>query len=418
MGGRADPTLGTERTWRVVGDGDRYFFEVPDAEITFELDRPRRERGELVGELTVRTTLRGARTSVGDVLSRGSFNASSPTVRQSRARLLADLARTNGSIDWHRLVEEFSTRVLVAESSGQPAVSLRDVADDGSEDHFDLDGVTVTRRSPSMIFGDAGTGKSQWLLYQLGKLANRNVRVALADWELDALAHKRRLRPMFGESMPHVLHIACTRPLIYEVDRLRRIVLDERLDYIGIDSVAPACHDEPSSAEAATAFFRALRQLGVGSLLVAHTPKAAEIGQERPFGSQFWYALCRSIWFVTAQQSDSDNSRLVVLFSHRKSNLSRLMPAAGFGFDFGDETAIRRCDVAAESSELAARLPLWQRMKAAVQSRPRTLAELATDLGTTVETLDRTVRRKSGLFMRIPGTDGVTRIALVERRAS
>ncbi|HEY2432041.1 MAG TPA: AAA family ATPase, partial [Vicinamibacterales bacterium] len=292
----------------MLGDGDRYVLDVPDASIQLELDRPRRERGDLLGELTVRTTLKGARTSVDDVLSRGSFNASSPTVRQARARLCADLARTNGHVDWHRLIEEFATRVLVAESVGQPAVSLRDVPDTGQDDHYDLEGVIVTRRSPSMIFGDAGTGKSQWLLWQLGQLANRGVRVALADWELDALAHKRRLQAMFGTAMPYVLHIACTRPLVYEADRLRRIIVDERIDYLGVDSVAPACHDEPSNAEAATAFFRALRQLAVGSLLVAHTPKAAELGQERPFGSQFWYALCRSIWFVAAKPSDAESN--------------------------------------------------------------------------------------------------------------
>jgi hypothetical protein len=352
------------------------------------------------------------------VLSRGSFNASSPTVRHARAKNLAELARTNGQIDWHRLIEEFATRVLVAESTGQPAVSLRDVPDDGAEDHFDLDGVAVTRRSPSMVFGDAGTGKSAWMLYQLSRLADSGVRVALVDWELDALAHKRRLRSMFGSAMPYVLHIACTRPLIYEVDRLRRIIVDERIDYIGIDSVAPACHEEPSSADAATTFFRALRQLGVGSLLVAHTPKSVEVGQERPFGSQFWYALCRSIWFVAAQQS-SDSGRLVVGMFHKKSNLSRLMPAVGFAFDFRDgTTTVSRCDLAAESTELASRLPLWQRLQDALRRGPRTLGELSAELDAKVDTLDKTVRRKTGMFTRVLSQDGIQRIALVERSAS
>jgi hypothetical protein len=59
---RPDHSFDTERTWRVLGDGDRYVLEIPDALVTFELDRPRRERGELIGELTIRTTMRGART--------------------------------------------------------------------------------------------------------------------------------------------------------------------------------------------------------------------------------------------------------------------------------------------------------------------------------------------------------------------
>jgi hypothetical protein len=57
-------------------------------------------------------------------------------------------------------------------------------------------------------------------------------------------------------------------------------------------------------------------------------------------------------------------------------------------------------------------------MRALLKAGPQTLAMLSTELGAPVESLDRTVRRKSTLFTRVSGTDGVTRIALVERRAS
>jgi hypothetical protein len=160
------------------------------------------------------------------------------------------------------------------------------------------------------------------------------------------------------------------------------------------------------------------KRLGVGSLLVAHTPKSVEVSQERPFGSQFWYALCRSIWFVAAQQS-SDTGRLIVGMFHKKSNLSRLLPAVGFAFDFGDgTTTISRCDFAAESTELASRLPLWQRLQAALRRGPRTLAELSAELDAKPDTLDKSVRRKTGMFTRVLSQDGIQRIALVERRAS
>jgi hypothetical protein len=70
----------------------------------------------------------------------------------------------------------------------------------------------------------------------------------------------------------------------------------------------------------------------------------------------------------------------------------------------------------AETPELAAALPLWQRMKQALTRGPLTLAALSSELTANVDTLDRTVRRKNGLFTRITGSDGVARIALVERR--
>jgi hypothetical protein len=73
----------------------------------------------------------------------------------------------------------------------------------------------------------------------------------------------------------------------------------------------------------------------------------------------------------------------------------------------------------ANVDELAASLPLWQRMKDALASGPQTLASLAHDLGAPVDSIDKTVRRKSLLFTKVTNSDDhITRIALVERRAS
>jgi hypothetical protein len=48
-----------------------------------------------------------------------------------------------------------------------------------------------------------------------------------------------------------------------------------------------------------------------------------------------------------------------------------------------------------------------------------TLAAIASELNhDNVESLDRVVRKHKDLFMKVAGSDGVTRIALVERRAS
>lgn len=103
---------------------------------------------------------------------------------------------------------------------------------------------------------------------------------------------------------------------------------------------------------------------------------------------------------------------------NRKANLGPLRPAVGVEVTFeGDLTRFARVDVAAVE-ELAEKLPIWQRLKHKLTRGPLTLACLAEDLGVSVETLDRTVRRKSGLFMRVSGDDHITRIALVEARAS
>lgn len=82
-----------------------------------------------------------------------------------------------------------------------------------------------------------------------------------------------------------------------------------------------------------------------------------------------------------------------------------------------ERTTFSAVDVA-DNRDLAADLPLWQRMKHALTGGPQRLARLADELGANVDTLERTVRRKSALFTRVPSADGVTRIALLESRAA
>ena len=66
---------------------NRYSHTFPGFDITFEVDRLRRDHDELFGELTVKTGIPGART-INGVLNTGQFNFSSPRARQDRAKLL------------------------------------------------------------------------------------------------------------------------------------------------------------------------------------------------------------------------------------------------------------------------------------------------------------------------------------------
>ncbi|MBI3049239.1 MAG: hypothetical protein HYY76_13120, partial [Acidobacteria bacterium] len=50
---------------------------------------------------------------------------------------------------------------------------------------------------------------------------------------------------------------------------------------------------------------------------------------------------------------------------------------------------------------------------------PQTLATIASELNhDKVDSIDRIVRKHKNLFTKVSGNDGITRIALVERRAS
>jgi len=261
-----------------------------------EVDRLRRERHELQGELAVWRNTHGART-IDTTLSIGDFNLSSVRARSDRAKLLADRARTNGSVDWAGLLEEFCQRVLAAERQGNPAVDLRELPRPASDDMIRIEGLAFPRRHVSILFGDGGAAKSYLALWLLGRLAQRGARVALFDWELAGDDHRERLERLFGDDMPRITYVHCERPLTAEADRLRRIVRDEGIEYAVYDSIAFACDGPPEAAEVAGRYFRAVRSIGIGGLHVAHVSKA-EDADRKPFGSAFWHNGARATWYV------------------------------------------------------------------------------------------------------------------------
>lgn len=401
--------------FRAVGDGE-YHAAVPEFSTEFRVSRLRYERHELHGELTVSCGLAGARVFDDATLSASTVNFSSAISRTTHAKRLSERARTNGTVDWIGLLEEVSVRVLAAERAGQPAVVLSSLPAAAAERVVTIDGYPFYTRHHQIDFGDGGTGKSLFALWRGGKLEAEGERVALFDWELDACTHRQRLEQLFGrDRMPSVRYVRCDRPLVHEVDRLRRIIADEEITYGIFDSVGFACDGPPEAAESALAYFRAVRQLRIGGLHLAHVSKT-ETGDQRPFGSAFWHNSARSTWFVKAAASEPGTLTVGIL--NRKANLGPLQPALAYTFTFcADAIAVTRVK-AASVDELVDSLPLWQRVKEALRSGPRTLAALADELDAKVDTVEKAVKRKTDLFTRVSGQDGIYRIALAERRTA
>jgi hypothetical protein len=403
--------------FRTLDDG-RYSAAFADHGVEFYTDRLRRDRNqEIVGELTVTCGILGSRAIDGP-LTAGTFNFSNLRQRDEWARRLGQRARTGNKIDWFGFLEAVCQRVQAAERDDQaPAIRLREVPLRTAEQEFEVLGLTFPRAHATIPFGDGGACKSLLALRAASELAADGTRVAFFDWELDKFVHRRRLQSINGPDMPDVIYVRCDRPLVYEQDRLKRIIRSERIEFGFFDSIGFGTDGPPEAAEHAMSYFRAIRQLGVGAWLIAHVSKA-ETGDQRPFGSVFWHNSARSTWNIKLASTSADGNTLSLGAFHRKSNLGRLHPAQGVSVQFdGDRVYFTRTDIAS-IDEFAEALPLWQRLITAVKHQPQTLAALSEDLGAKVETIDRTVRRKRELFTRITGPDGVHRIALIERRAS
>ena len=390
---------------------DRYRLVVPEISAIIEVDRLRRERGELIGELAVRCTLPGVRSYDGTV-SIADFNLSSARARSERARLLT--GRTDPKthdIDWTGYLEELCQRVLDAERAGQPAVDLRTLERPGPDDTIKLDGLRLPRRHPTIIFGDGGSAKSYLALYVLARLRQKGLNVALFDWELAGEDHRERLERLFSIGMPKIFYARCQRPLIYEADRLLRIIRDERIDYAVFDSIAFACDGAPESAEIASRYFQGLRKLGViGSLHIAHITKS-EGGDQKPFGSVFWHNGARATYFVKLVESSPDGKILSVGLFNRKANLSGLYPPTGYQIKFTDTRCYFEPSDPAETPELAEKMTLRERMYQSLKTGALTVDDLADKLDAKPDTIRKTVKRHGKTFTLLEGGQ----VALLQR---
>jgi hypothetical protein len=323
--------------FRIVSDG-QYMIAFPDHGIEFTADRLRRESHELHCELSVACGIVGAK-AIDGVLSVGTFNLSSPSAAQQRAKLLAERARANG-LDWAGMLEELRQRVITAERTGEPSICLRAVEkEQGNEGEHQVLGITLPKRHGTIIFGDGGTGKSILALLIASTLAGHGERVGYFDWEMDPWTHRRRLEGICGTDMPDIRYVRCERPLIHEVDRLRRVVQRDQLTYAILDSIGYGTAGAPESAEAAMDFCRAVRQLGIGTLWLAHITKG-EQGDQRPFGSAFWHNSARGTWNSKLASTSADGSTHQLAAFHRKSNLGRLRNPVGLEVTYQGEQII------------------------------------------------------------------------------
>jgi hypothetical protein len=402
--------------FRTLEDG-RY--SVADAEcgVEFRIDRVRRDRfAGLVGEMSVSAGILGTRAIDGP-LSAGTFNFSNPRDRDDWAKRLARMARTGGKIDFQAKLEEVCRRVLEAEQdSGEPAVVLRLVPPRPEAPMFDVLGLRLPWEHQSCIFGPGDSLKSWLELMILNTLARQGHRVGVFDYETDK--HEWRGRQWkIDPELPDIVYVRCDKPLVYDVERLRRIIRNEQIVYAAIDSTAYATDGKPEEAAAAMATIRAGRQLGIGLNFIAHSRR--DEGDQQPFGSVFYHNSFRATWNIKRANTSPDGETVTIGALPRKFNLGAHPPAVGIRVQFdGDRVYFEQTDVAT-IDELAENLPLWQRMKATLKTGPQTLAALAEELNhPNVESLDRIVRRHNKLFTKVSGPDHITRIALVERRAS
>jgi hypothetical protein len=401
-----------------IGEG-HYVLNVQELSTDFEVNRVRRDRSELRADLTVHCGLAGV-TTINGRLFYAAVTLSNLRDREYLAQTLATRTRTKADEvpRWRTVVDELSIRTAHAEQAGSPAKLLSEATPQGPVSWHRVLGFSLPTQHPAMIFGDGDTLKTYTADAIAVGLAKQGIRVGLTDWEMSIDEHRERVARLDAACLDSVAYLACTRPLMYERDRVVRMIFDHQLQYVVFDSVAFGCHDKPEGAEATMVYFREVRSLGLGTLHIGHMSKA-DGGDQKPFGSVFWFNAVRALWFARRADAGPEADGIDVGFYPRKFNLAARPSAFAVHFTFtANQTTVRTTDVAAIET-LAANLPIRERIKHALQSGARTIDELAADLDEKPDTVKRTVNRhlvgnrtaKVVWFSRTP--DG--RIGLADR---
>ena len=347
------------------------------------------------------------------ILPRYTLTLETGSARIAAAKICKE---ATSDIGWNNIITELCTLVLDKYREGEPVEELWD--DDAKPPEFLLHPI-IPLNQPSIIFGDGGVGKSYltllfaicvslpWKENKLGLLSpEKPIRVLLLDWETNSNTVKWRLKCLrTGLGLPSIplLYRRCFQSLPEDIVEIQRLVKDNDIGCIIIDSIGAACGGDLNAPDVASKFIqRHVRQLGVTSISIGHTSKDQQ-REKTVFGSAFWRNAARSVWEARKNQEVGEDVLDIGLY-HRKANESKLHHPLGFKILFGEqETNIERTDLRAVPS-LSKGLALATQIENILAHGIRDLKELSEELDTTEGTIKTTLYRNKERFIHL--TDG------------
>lgn len=381
-------------------NGGVYSAKWPDDGVTMNLNR-------------LKDDSRGGITAEIEIMNNKAIN---PLVLQERYNLLSGRSRAGianeceerfpDMVAWRTYIDSFSITVVRAHREGEPIVELKDLpAREGVRWRLEP---LMFEGQPNLIFGDGGLGKSLFATYLSVLIAGAHVtnrltpepgNVLYLDYEASADEVRERhegIAAGLDTATPSLMYQFNHQPLVDRIQELQRIVADNNITFLVIDSAAAACGGEPELSKNAIPYFQALRSLKITTLTIAHVSKAGG-GKRGPFGSVFWVNMPRSVWEVRKAQEMGKNNIDFSLW-HTKVNVGRLLPPLAYRIRFEENTnQITFDDIEVkDSDELAKGLPLPHRIKNALEVGAMTSNDLADLLDVSPNTLRMTLSRDKG----------------------
>lgn len=298
---------------------------------------------------------------------------------------------------WDETVNRACRIVRTFIEEGTPPVDLS-LGDDPPEPPWLLEPLFRCNEN-ALLFGDGGTGKSTLALWFSLSMAPTQ-RVLYLDFEDSEAEMRRHLRAIArGMNMDPI-----DRPVMYKeadlglpqmAEALCRYVAAANIRGLVVDSAAMACGVEPEKAEAAIAYFRAIRTLHLDwTLTIAHQPKD-KANSKYPFGSIFWWNTPRNIWRTRTAQEPGEGQLHVGLW-HEKANNRALQKPLGYQIARHDGQVAVQQEEPRRVEGFRASLSQNDQLVAALEDaagQPMSYADIAGCLGIPVNQTYMVVRR-------------------------
>ena len=331
---------------------------------------------------------------------------------RGKKELINELSERFSTVDWLSAVEQLSTLSLDLYRQGQPVEEIWPEAEI-PEPEFLVEPI-LYKDKPTLLFGEGSSGKSYLaltlaLFTQLPYTDNplnlkpQRANPLFLDYESDSYEMKRRLSTLIkGFELPEtpILYRQCTLPLADDIDNIEKIVDENKIGFMIIDSLGIAsANGNLNDAATATSFYAALRRLRTTTLILTHVAKD-EAKRPSPFGSVYFTNLSRSVFLVQREQQEGGKILNLALF-HKKNNQGPLLPPRGFRITFEDDRTIIRKEDVTNVPEFLEKLSLRARIIALLKEGRAPTKEIAENLERDEATIRAVLNRHKDIFVKV-----------------
>lgn len=368
--------------------GDVLMYTWEQHGIVVSVGDPEQSREGLHSDLSVESIIPG---ETGPLYGPAKFNFTSLTTRAQLVKYLDQRVK----LDWQTIIEDVARLTVAHVREGEPLLDLASYSK--RERPQWLLEPFVLDDQVTILYGDGGVGKSLFaeaiaVTIQdgtdgvLGMHPTEWRKALILDWESSPEDHGERYEAIrVGAGLPEqrLLYLRCELPITEMQAQVKRLIMEEGIGFIVVDSVVAASPDDAETSNTARRFFRALRSFKVPILCISHVTKDRK-GAD-PFGSIFWKNLARNTWLMETEVEDSHLSHISLI--NKKVNSGPLTPPIGYRLEFtpGQITFRREPPVTLPTEKRPSGFKAWQLIKEELALAPEGMSQAALEEETGLE---------------------------------